>query len=131
MRVYEMPALGLEQTVLVGAQPGEAHRELDRLTYPPREVEELQELVMFAPAIDLSPILHIAPQLFPIAHSGELTPGRWTALPEVQQHRLARLGPETRQGGNRAIRIADILAVGNDIGVRFDKRPRVIVAIGE
>ena len=84
---------------------------------------------MFAPVISLSLVLDVVADLFPIANGGKLPLARHACLPEVQQHRLTRLGSETRQWRYGTIRIANVLAESDDIVVLFDERTDVVVPL--
>src|SRR5919109_807819 len=95
------------------------------------QINELQKLAMLAPVIDFAGIFDITPSLPPIAHGGQLAPGRGAALPEVEKHWLARPRSQTRQWWDKTVRRADILAVRDAIGVCFNERPRVAVTFGK
>src|SRR5262245_14947953 len=87
--------------------------------------------MMLAPVIDLALVFDVPLRLAPIAHGGELCSRRRSTIPEIEQYRLARPGAEARQGRDDAIRIADILAVRDTVGVGVDEGPGTAIALSE
>src|SRR4051812_34792198 len=94
-----------------------AQGQLEGLAGPPRQVEELQELVVLAPVVDLAVEDHLPPRLLPVADGGERLAAALAALafPEVQHDRLPR-GLEIEAGGDRqaAVGSAVVFAEGEE-----------------
>ena len=86
---------------------------------------------MLAPVIRLALILELAPSLLPVTDSRELGLRGPSAIPEVQEDGLARLGPQTGQRWYQAIGITNVLAVGDEIVVLIDCSARDPVPFGE
>ena len=63
------PAVLLQHLLVLGLVARQ--RQLERLRGALREVEELQELVVLAPAVALAVELDLAPRLAPVADRGE------------------------------------------------------------
>src|SRR5206468_1192826 len=68
-RVPNAPAFLLQHPLVIFGIT--AQRQLERLLRPPREIDELEELVMFAPVIRLPAEMHLPERLRPIADGRE------------------------------------------------------------
>ena len=73
-RVPHLPAVALEHLLVLRLVARQ--RQLERLGRALRQVDELQELVVLAPAVALAVEDHVAPRLAPVADRRELLAGR-------------------------------------------------------
>ena len=86
---------------------------------------------MFAPVINLTVIVCIAPHLHPVSDSCKLVFGRRTVLPKIKQHRLTGPRAKTRQRRQGATVRADVLPKGHNVIVLIDQCPDILVALCE
>ena len=119
------------RTMMNGFRIRQVGCQLDRHAHPPGQVDELEELVVFAPAVGLAPKRDVAPFLLPVPHRRKLGPRRWPDIPHVQQDGLARPGAKPRERRNRTTFDADVLAIGHHVvvlGEHFARR-RVTIRV--
>ena len=122
-RMTDLPSVALEQ--LLVSRFIARQRQLERLGRSLRQVDELHELVVLAPAVALAVEDHVAPRLAPVADRGQLLAGARPSLPEVHDHRLpGGVQREAVLERQAAVRIAVVLGVAEECAVRLEEVER-------
>src|SRR6266540_5753290 len=127
--IPHQPSVVLEQPavlVFIAAQ-----RQLEALAGSDRQIDELHELVVLAPVIDLSAIHDLAPWLPPVADRRKGVGGSVTKWrPEIEHDRLpCRDELEALGDGHQAIVAAVVLTPGEERAMRREIFDRLLDAV--